>query len=110
MEVFQVRVGQSFSYIYSFVWVESKQLLQQVNGLRMGEGKEFVEVLAIFLVLWQVFDELIAFFRNVLHVVNIRSSQILTNQLNLILSVSSWKKGLSLKHFSKNAANTPHIH
>ena len=44
-----------------------------------------------------------------LHIFEVWSAQILTNELNLIFSVSSWKERFSLQHLSKDASNTPHV-
>ena len=109
VKVFQVGVSQGISNVDSSVRIEGQQFFKQINGLRIGKGKEFVEIFAIFLILGKIFDQLFAFFRNMLHVVNIRSSQILADELNLIFGVSSRKERFSLQHFSKNASNTPHI-
>lgn len=76
----------------------------------MGEGEELVEVLAVLLVLGQVLDQLLAFLRDVLHVLKIRCSQVFAEQLDLILGVSSRQEGLSLQHLREDATDTPHIH
>jgi hypothetical protein len=75
----------------------------------MGEGEQFVEILSVFLVFGQIFDELDALAGNVLHILEIWSAQVFTDELDLVLGISAWQKRLSLKHFSEDAADTPHV-
>jgi len=109
MEVFQVGMSQGISYVDSFIRVEGQKLFKKIDGLRIGKGEEFVEVFSVFLVFGKIFDEFLTFFRDMIHVFKIRSSQVLADEFDLIFSVSPREERFSLKHFCKDASNTPHI-
>lgn len=72
MQVAQVRMFQCLCDSNSLFRVECEQFLEEIDGVRVCEGKEFVEVLAVLLVFRQIFDQLLAFLRDVLHVLKIR--------------------------------------
>ena len=100
----------AFFYGDSFLRIKDKKLLQKIDRLIRGIGKQFGKILSIFLILRQIFYEFLALIGDVFDVVKVRNSQILTDQLNLILSIRAGKKGLPLQHLSKNTTHTPHIH
>lgn len=75
----------------------------------MGEGEQFVEILSVFLVFGQVFDEFDALAGNVLHILEVWSAQVFTDELDLVLGIGAWQKRLPLKHFREDAAHTPHV-
>lgn len=75
----------------------------------MGKGEQLIEVFTVLLVFGQIFDELDAFTGDVLHILKIGCSEVLANEFDLILGISSRQKWLSLEHLSKDAADAPHI-
>lgn len=109
MQIAQVRMLQGLSDGDPLFWVEGEQFLEEIDGVRVCEGEELVEVFAVLLVLGQILDQLLAFLRDVLHVLKIRCSQVLTEEFNLVLGVSSRQEGLSLQHLREDAANAPHV-
>ena len=110
VQVAQVGVLQSLSNGDSLFGVEGEQFLEEVDGVGVCEGEELVEVLAVLLVLGEVLDELLAFLWDVLHVLKIRCSEVLAEQLYLVLGVSSRQEGFALRHLREDAADTPHVH
>ena len=109
MQVPQVRMLQCLRDGDSLFWVKGEQLLEEIDGVWVCEGEKLVEVLPVLLVLGQILYELLAFLGDVLHVLEIRCSQVLAEQLDLVLGVSSRQKGLSLQHLREDAANAPHV-
>lgn len=106
----KIRVGQCFIYSYPLFRVECEQFLQQINCLWIGKGKEFVEILAVFLEFRYFFDQKFALLRDMLHIVEIWNPQILADELDLVSSISSRKEWSPLQHLCENASHTPHIH
>lgn len=74
MQVAKVRMFQCLCDSDSLFRVEGEQFLEEIDGIRVCEGKELVEVLAVLLVLRQILDQFFALLRDVLHVLKIRCS------------------------------------
>lgn len=110
VQVAQVGVFQSLSDSDSLFRVEGEQFLEEIDGVRVCEGEEFVEILAVLLVFGQILDELLALLWDVFHVLKIRCSQVLAEQLDLVLGVSSRQEGFALQHLGKDAADAPHVY
>ena len=74
MKILKIWMSKSISNTNSSVRIESQKFFQKIDSFRMGKGKYFIEVLSYFLVLRKVFNQSFTFFRNMFHIINIRSS------------------------------------
>lgn len=72
-------------------------------------AEQLGEIFTVFLILRQVLNQFLAFFRYMLNVLKVGSSQILTDQFDLILGIGARQERLPLEHLSEDATDTPHI-
>lgn len=56
MKISQIGMSQCLDDVDSFFRVEHQQFLQQVDSIWVSKREQFVEILAVLLILRQVFD------------------------------------------------------
>lgn len=110
VQVGEVGVGECLDDGDALLGVEGEELLEEVDGVGVGEGEDLAEVLAVLLVLGEVPDELLALLGDVLHVLQVRDPQVLADQLDLVLGVRPRQERLPLQHLRENAPHAPHVH
>ena len=71
MKVCQVRVFQGLSCCDPLFWIKHEEFVEQIDGLGRSKREKFTEILAVILVFGQIHDELLAFLREVLHILKI---------------------------------------